>query len=104
MVAVKPWPEAAQDRCDGRATAPGERPPCIQQGLFGIAGDWHRPSPLRAVSRGTRHPVSASTCWYPRGRASVITAFFVHRTLSRANSLGLWFGLESPFKLPFFRE
>jgi len=50
------------------------------------------------------HPVSASTCWYPRGRASVITAFFVHRTLSRANSLGLWFGLESPFKLPFFRE
>ena len=50
------------------------------------------------------HPVSASTCWYPRGRASVITAFFVRRTVSRANSLGLSFGLEYPFKLPFFRE
>ena len=62
------------------------------------------PLATAAASRGTDHPVSASTCWYPRGRASVITAFFVHRTLSRANSLGLWFGLESPFKLPFFRE
>jgi hypothetical protein len=40
--------------------APGDRPPCIRQRPFGIAGDWHGlPLLVRAV--GLTHPIPQRT-------------------------------------------